>query len=60
MALDAHLAELTEKHRALEEKIEAEMKRPMADTLKISQLKKEKLQIKDEIERLKNEQDEVA
>ena len=60
MALDAHLAELTEKHRALEERIEAEMSRPMADTLKIAQLKKEKLQIKDRMARLKSGQSEVA
>lgn len=53
MTLDAHLAELDEKHRALEKKIEAEMARPLADTLKIAQMKKEKLRIKDEIARLK-------
>jgi len=58
MALDAHLVELTEKHRALEEEIEAEMGRPLADTLKIAQLKKEKLAIKDEIARLKAESEE--
>jgi hypothetical protein len=60
MALDAHLVELTDKHRALEEKIEAEMARPLADTLKISEMKKEKLRIKDEIARLKSEKSEVA
>lgn len=60
MALDAHLVELTEKHRALEEKIETELARPLADTLKIAQLKKEKLLIKDEIARLKNDKSKVA
>lgn len=52
MALDAHLVELTDKHHALDEKLEAELSRPMADTLKIAELKKQKLRLKDEIVRL--------
>ena len=56
MALDAHVAELSDKHRALEKQIENEMARPMVDTIAISQLKREKLRIKDELERLKNEE----
>lgn len=60
MTLDAHLAELAEKHRALEEKIEAELARPLTDQLKVSKLKKEKLRIKDEIARLEAEKSEVA
>lgn len=53
MALDAHVAELNEKHRALDKQIENEMARPSADSLEISKLKREKLRIKDELERLK-------
>lgn len=52
MARDADLVELTEKHRALEEEIEDLMGRPLADTLKIAQLKKEKLAVKDQIAKL--------
>lgn len=52
MALDAHLVELTDKHHALDEKIETELARPFADTLKIAELKKQKLRLKDEIVRL--------
>ena len=52
MALDAHLAELTEKHGALEKLIAEETGRPLADTLRITQLKREKLRIKDEIDRV--------
>ncbi len=52
MTLDAHVNELSEKHRALEKQIENEMARPSADALKLSKLKREKLQIKDEIEKL--------
>lgn len=57
MALDAHVTELSDKHRALEKKIENEMARPSADSLMIAQLKREKLLIKDKLERLKTEED---
>jgi hypothetical protein len=53
MSLAAHLAELTEKHRLLEKKIEEEMARPAVDSIKINRLKLEKLRLKDEIARLK-------
>lgn len=56
MALDAHLVELSERHRALDRKIEEELARPMADALKIAEWKRIKLRLKDEIERLKHEQ----
>ena len=49
MALSAHLTQLNSKHASLEQKIQEEMRRPMPDHLRISQLKKQKLQIKDEI-----------
>jgi hypothetical protein len=55
MALDAHLAELSEKHRALDRKIEEEMARPMVDDLKIAEMKRQKLRLKDEIEKLKTQ-----
>jgi hypothetical protein len=55
MALDAHLVELSEKHRALDRRIEEEQARPTADDLKIADLKRQKLRLKDEIERLKHE-----
>ncbi len=54
MALDAHLVELSEKHRALDRKIEEEQARPTADDLRIADLKRQKLRLKDEIERLKH------
>ena len=52
MSIETHIAELTEKHHALEAEIEAEAERPLADTLKITDLKRRKLKIKEEIERL--------
>ncbi len=60
MALDAHLAELTEKHSALDRKIVEESARPLADSLRITELKRQKLRIKDEIARLKSRSTLVA
>jgi hypothetical protein len=54
MALDARLEELSEKHRALDRKIEEELARPTSDDLKITEWKRQKLRLKDEIERLKH------
>ena len=52
MTVAAHLAELTEKHRLLEMKIEEEIGRPGADDTRISQWKREKLKLKDEMVKL--------
>ncbi len=52
MALAAHLAELSEKHKLLERRIEEEVTRPGSDDLEIHRLKLEKLKLKDEIVRL--------
>ena len=54
MAIQAHLAELTAKHRQLEKAIEEELQHQSHDTLKLAQLKKEKLKIKDQIASLEN------
>ena len=54
MALEAHIAELSEKHKALERKLEEELARPSVDTLKMSELKREKLKLKDEIARIQS------
>ena len=53
MTLAGHLAELSEKHRLLETRIQEELARPSADDIQISRLKKEKLRIKDEMAKLK-------
>lgn len=56
MALAAHIAELAEKHKTLERKIEEEVARPGSDDLEIHRLKLEKLKLKDEIARLSSEE----
>jgi hypothetical protein len=55
MAVSAHIDELSEKHRAIERKIEEELKHPSSDELRIAALKKEKLRLKDEIAKLEAE-----
>jgi len=48
-----HIHELSEKHKQLEETITAEMTNPDWDEVRIAALKKEKLRVKDELERLR-------
>ncbi len=54
MALDAHLTELSGKHRALDRRIELEEMRPLADSVKLAEMKRQKLKLKDEIEKLRH------
>ncbi|HEY3638734.1 MAG TPA: DUF465 domain-containing protein [Rhizomicrobium sp.] len=53
MALEGHIQELSEKHQKLQEQIESEMAHPDWDEGRVAALKKEKLKIKDELERLR-------
>ena len=53
MTVASHLAELVEKHQALERSIEEELARPYADSIRIVDMKKKKLRLKEEIERLR-------
>ncbi len=52
MSLDAHLQELRKKHRSLSDKIERAHLSPGFDELEITDVKKQKLRLKEEIERL--------
>ena len=52
MAMSAHLAELAERHRLLDRRIEEAISRPSTDDAEIRRLKQEKLKLKDEMERL--------
>jgi len=53
MTQQSHLAELERKHQALERKIQDAMSHPGTDDLKLAELKRKKLQLKDEIETLR-------
>ena len=49
MALSAHLEQLQSRHGDIENQINEELRSPAPDQVKISQLKRKKLQIKDTI-----------
>ena len=53
MALDARIRELGSRHQSLEDAIQDEMRRPYADDLKLKELKRQKLRLKEEIEALR-------
>lgn len=52
MSLSSHLEELQKRHHMLDEKVAEAQRSPGFDDLQITQMKKEKLKIKEEIERL--------
>jgi hypothetical protein len=55
MAIEAHLTELEKRHEALKHEINEALNHPSTDDLQIAELKRRKLQVKDEITRLKEE-----
>jgi hypothetical protein len=55
MALDARIRELGSRHRSLELAIQDESRRPNADDLRLRQLKRQKLKLKEEIESLRGQ-----
>lgn len=52
MSLTSHIAELKKKHQNLSEAVENAQRLPAFDALALTKLKKEKLVLKQEIERL--------
>jgi len=55
MAIESHLAELERRYRALEQEISEALTHPATDGLKLAELKRRKLHVKDEITRLKQD-----
>ncbi|MBI1868614.1 MAG: DUF465 domain-containing protein [Methylocystis sp.] len=53
MSLEGHLVELQRRHQALEKEIAEEQHHPQSDALKIRELKRKKLRVKDEIAKLR-------
>jgi hypothetical protein len=53
MATTTQLAELEQRHRMLESEINEALQHPSIDDLTLAELKRRKLQVKDEITRLK-------
>jgi hypothetical protein len=59
MSLQTHLTQLARKHEALEREIHDATLRPSANDLRIAELKRRKLHLKDEMNRLRNESDQL-
>lgn len=55
MSRENHLATLEQRHDALDKEIAREMLYPATDELKLAEMKRRKLQLKDEIEKLRCE-----
>jgi hypothetical protein len=53
MALNARIRELDSRHQSLERAIRDETLRPSADTIRLKELKRQKLKLKEEIEAMK-------
>lgn len=53
MSLASHLEELQRKHGEIERELDEAMAHPSADDLEIAAMKRRKLAIKDEIEKLR-------
>ena len=53
MSIESHLSELVRRHQAIEQAIAQEAALPSANDLKVHELKRKKLLLKDEIENLK-------
>jgi len=54
MAIDARIRELGVRHQSLERAIEDEVSRPAADAIRLRDLKRRKLRLKEEMESLKS------
>lgn len=53
MALQGQIDHLSNQHKKVDESISAEMANPDWDEMRVAALKKQKLRIKDELERLR-------
>jgi len=54
MSMSSHITELQKKHAELSDKVESFQRKPGISTLDIAALKKQKLQLKEQISRLSN------
>jgi hypothetical protein len=55
MAIESHLTELEKRHQALEQEIHDALIHPSTDDLRLVELKRRKLHVKDEIVRLRQD-----
>jgi hypothetical protein len=52
MSLSSHLQTLRDRHQHLSNEVETAQRQPAFDDIQLTQMKKEKLKLKEEIERL--------
>ena len=55
MAIDARIRELDSRHRNLDRAIEEELRHPGVDSLRVRELKAQKLRLKEQIEGLRGQ-----
>lgn len=53
MAIDARIRELGSRHQTLERAIQEELRHPSADSLRVRELKLQKLRVKEQLEVLR-------
>jgi hypothetical protein len=53
MALDSRLRELDTRHREMDAAIQLELSHPAADPVRITEMKRQKLKLKEEIEEIR-------
>lgn len=54
MSLESRIRELSERHKRVDQALTAEMKHPANDAVRIHELKRQKLRLKDEIAQLRS------
>jgi hypothetical protein len=55
MSMQSHLAELERRHAEMERKIEDALMHPSTDSLELADMKRQKLKLKDEIARIRQD-----
>ena len=53
MEVEARIRELGSRHQSLEQAIQDELRRPAADDIRLQELKRQKLRLKEEMEALR-------
>lgn len=54
MAIDARIRELGTRHQSLDRAIDEEIRRPAADPVRLTEMKRQKLRLKEQIETLQS------
>ena len=55
MSLQSHLSELSAKHQELEHQLDDALQHPSIDSVEIARIKRRKLKLKDEMQRIEGE-----